>query len=73
MDEVLDDPHLKAVDFFQVKQTPTEGGWRTMKPPIHFSKTPASIRRVPPKPGADTEEVFREMGVTAKASVAEKA
>jgi crotonobetainyl-CoA:carnitine CoA-transferase CaiB-like acyl-CoA transferase len=66
MEEVLEDPHLKAVNFFQVMQTPTEGGWRTMKPPIHFSKTPASIRRVPPKPGADTEEVFREMGVTAK-------
>lgn len=73
MDEVLSDPHLKAVEFFQVRQTPTEGGWRTMKPPIHFSKTPASIRRVPPKPGQDTEEVFREMGVAVKPPVPEKA
>jgi crotonobetainyl-CoA:carnitine CoA-transferase CaiB-like acyl-CoA transferase len=73
MDEVLDDPHLKAVDFFQVRQTPTEGGWRTMKPPIYFSKTPASIRRAPPKPGQDTEDVFTEMGVTVKPAVPEKA
>jgi len=58
MDEVLEDPHLKAVNFFQVHDHPTEGGWRSTKPPIHFSKTPASIRRVPPKPGQDTEEVL---------------
>ncbi len=58
MDEVLEDPHLKAVNFFQVRDHPTEGGWRSTKPPIHFSKTPASIRRVPPKPGQDTEEVL---------------
>ena len=58
LDEVLDDPHLKAVDFFQVREHPTEGGWRATKPPILFSKSPASIRRPPPKPGADTEEVL---------------
>ena len=32
--------------------------WRAMKPPIKFSKTPASIRRDPPQPGADTDEVL---------------
>src|SRR5262249_32110358 len=73
MDGVLHDPHLKAGEFLQEKQPPTEGGWRTMNPPIYFSKTPASIRRPPPKPGADTEEVFREMGVPVKPPVSEKA
>jgi crotonobetainyl-CoA:carnitine CoA-transferase CaiB-like acyl-CoA transferase len=58
LDEVLDDPHLKAVDFFPVLPHPTEGGWRATKPPIRFSKTPASIRRVPPKPGQETDEVL---------------
>ena len=57
LDEVLDDPHLKAVDFFQVREHPTEGGWRTIKPPVKFSKTPASIRLAPPKPGQDTKEI----------------
>ncbi len=57
LDEVLEDPHLKAVDFFQLREHPTEGTWRAMKPPVKFSKTPASIRRDPPRTGADSDDV----------------
>jgi crotonobetainyl-CoA:carnitine CoA-transferase CaiB-like acyl-CoA transferase len=53
LDEVLEDPHLKAVNFFQLRDHPTEGKWRAMKPPVKFSKTPSSIRRDPPRPGQD--------------------
>ncbi len=58
LDEVLNDPHLKAVDFFQVHEHPSEGGWRAMRPPVKFSKTPATIRRAPPLPGQDNDEVL---------------
>ncbi len=58
MDTVLDDPHLKAVNFFQVLPHESEGQWRAMKPPIKFSKTPASIRSNPQKPGASNEEIL---------------
>jgi crotonobetainyl-CoA:carnitine CoA-transferase CaiB-like acyl-CoA transferase len=51
LDGVLDDPHLKAVGFFVERDHPSEGTWRAMKPPVKFSKTPASIRRDPPRPG----------------------
>jgi len=57
LDEVLEDPHLKAVNFFQLRDHPTEGKWRAMKPPVKFSKTPSSIRLDPPRPGQDGEEV----------------
>jgi crotonobetainyl-CoA:carnitine CoA-transferase CaiB-like acyl-CoA transferase len=57
LDEVLEDPHLKAVEFFQLREHPTEGTWRAMKPPVKFSKTPASIRRDPPRTGADTDDI----------------
>ncbi len=57
LDEVLEDPHLKAVNFFQLREHPTEGPYRAMKPPIKFSKTPATIRRDPPRPGQDGEEI----------------
>ncbi len=57
LDEVLADPHLNAVDFFQVRELAGEGRWRAMKPPVKFSKTPASIRLDPPKPGADNDKV----------------
>jgi crotonobetainyl-CoA:carnitine CoA-transferase CaiB-like acyl-CoA transferase len=66
MDGVLEDPHLKAVDFFQVMPHETEGQWRSMKPPIQFSATPASVRINPRKPGADTEEVLG--GIARKAA-----
>lgn len=56
LEEVLADPHLGAVDFFEVREHPSEGTWRATKPPLKFSKTPASIRRDPPLPGQDTEE-----------------
>lgn len=55
LSEVLDDPHLKAVDFFELRELAGENKWRAMKPPVKFSKTPASIRIDPPKPGADND------------------
>jgi crotonobetainyl-CoA:carnitine CoA-transferase CaiB-like acyl-CoA transferase len=58
LDEVLNDPHLKAVGFFETREHPTEGGWRTMRPPVKFSKTPASIRLSPPKPGQDNDTIL---------------
>jgi crotonobetainyl-CoA:carnitine CoA-transferase CaiB-like acyl-CoA transferase len=57
LDDVLEDPHLKAVDFFQLREHATEGKWRAMKPPVTFSTTPSSIRRDPPRPGEDGDEV----------------
>lgn len=58
LEEVLADPHLNAVDFFQLREHPSEGPWRTMKPPVKFSKTPASIRLDPPRPGQDGGKIF---------------
>jgi crotonobetainyl-CoA:carnitine CoA-transferase CaiB-like acyl-CoA transferase len=68
MDNVLDDPHLKAVGFFEVRPHETEGEWRSMKPPVKFSKTPASVRINPRKPGADTEAVLGRTGKKSKAA-----
>jgi len=56
LEEVMVDPHLNAVNFFELREHPTEGTWRAMKPPVKFSKTPASIRRDPPRPGQDNGE-----------------
>jgi crotonobetainyl-CoA:carnitine CoA-transferase CaiB-like acyl-CoA transferase len=61
MDNVLDDPHLKAVGFFEVLPHETEGEWRSMKPPVVFAKTPASVRSNPQKPGASNEAVLGKL------------
>ena len=53
LDEVLEDPHLKAVEFFQLRNHPSEGPYRAMRPPVRFEKTPATIRNDPPLIGQD--------------------
>jgi crotonobetainyl-CoA:carnitine CoA-transferase CaiB-like acyl-CoA transferase len=58
LEDVLADPHLNAVGFFDVREHPSEGKWRAMRQPIKFSKTPTSIRHEPPRIGQDGFDIF---------------
>ncbi|NBC21508.1 MAG: CoA transferase [Alphaproteobacteria bacterium] len=63
MSDVLTDPHLKAVGFFENAEHPEAGAYRAMTHPVAFSRTPACIRRHPPRHGADTETVLESLGL----------
>lgn len=63
MEDVLTDPHLEAVGFFQTRTHPQAGDYRSMKHPVKFSATPASIRTDPPTLGADTETMLASLGL----------
>ncbi len=63
MADVLTDPHLTAVDFFTERTHPDAGPYRSMRHPVHFSATPASVRLDPPRHGADTETVLASLGL----------
>jgi crotonobetainyl-CoA:carnitine CoA-transferase CaiB-like acyl-CoA transferase len=65
LDELMDDPHLDAVGFFERYEHPKAGAYHQMKPPITFSATPANVRRHAPEMGEHTEEILAELGVTA--------
>jgi crotonobetainyl-CoA:carnitine CoA-transferase CaiB-like acyl-CoA transferase len=66
LDGLLEDPHLVATGFWQEFDHPTEGRIRQSKPPINFSKTPATIRTLAPRLGADSVEVLTEAGISAE-------
>ena len=67
VDDLLADPHLKAVGFWHSMQHPTEGQLTLPGLPVHYSATPGSIRRAPPNLGEHTAEVLAELGIFSSA------
>jgi crotonobetainyl-CoA:carnitine CoA-transferase CaiB-like acyl-CoA transferase len=63
LEGLKDDPHLKAVDFWQEVDHPTEGKIRMTRFPVNFSETPADVRKLPPRLGEHSVEILREAGL----------
>jgi crotonobetainyl-CoA:carnitine CoA-transferase CaiB-like acyl-CoA transferase len=59
---IMDDPHLKAVGFFETHQHPVEGEIRTMRVPSTWTASQPEHSGPAPVLGQDTEHVLREMG-----------
>ena len=62
VDDLLDDPHLAAIGYFQEVEHPTEGRLRSMAVPSEWSESPPAYRRHAPRMGQHTREVLRETG-----------
>jgi len=65
IDDLLTDPHLEAVQFFNEVEHPTEGTLKTARFPIDYSRSPATVRRLAPNLGEHTDEVMNEFGIDA--------
>jgi crotonobetainyl-CoA:carnitine CoA-transferase CaiB-like acyl-CoA transferase len=61
-EELLDHEQLTATGFWQKKEHPTEGTMRYPSPPVQFSKTPSSVRRLQPRLGEHSREILTEAG-----------
>jgi crotonobetainyl-CoA:carnitine CoA-transferase CaiB-like acyl-CoA transferase len=61
LDDLETDPHLSAVGLFETYEHPEVGPYKAIRPPVRFTKTPANIRRHPPRLGQHTEEVLAEV------------
>jgi crotonobetainyl-CoA:carnitine CoA-transferase CaiB-like acyl-CoA transferase len=66
LETLLHDPHLEATGFWQLVEHPSEGGMRLPGIPAAYSRTPADIRRLPPRLGEHSLEVLREAGLGAE-------
>lgn len=70
LSDLMNDPHLQSVGLFEKREHPVEGPYWSLSHPVNYEKTPASVRRDPPRLGEDTGQVFRELGLT-EAEIAE--
>ena len=58
IEDLFEDPHLKAVGFFETLEHPTEGPLVTPRFPVRFDRSPASVRRLAPNLGEHDAEVL---------------
>jgi crotonobetainyl-CoA:carnitine CoA-transferase CaiB-like acyl-CoA transferase len=61
IEDLPNDPHLKAVDFWEFPQHPTEGRLRVARNPLQMSASPPAISRLPPNLGQHSAEILREL------------
>jgi crotonobetainyl-CoA:carnitine CoA-transferase CaiB-like acyl-CoA transferase len=59
---LLENEQLAASGFWHTFEHPTEGTIRMTDPPIRFSKTPSTIRTLPPLLGEQSAEILAEAG-----------
>jgi crotonobetainyl-CoA:carnitine CoA-transferase CaiB-like acyl-CoA transferase len=62
LDQVHEDPHVKAVGLFGSAEHPSEGRYRSVRSPVSFSAAAFRIRRHAPRLGEHTAEVLAEAG-----------
>ena len=60
--EIFEDAQLSRT-LFEERALGEDGTYRAMKPGLRFGRTPAAIRRDPPRIGQDTDEVLAELGI----------
>lgn len=61
-EDLLTDAQLAATGFWVFADHPTEGRIRMTDPPVRFSKSPNTIRRLQPRLGEHSEEILAEAG-----------
>jgi crotonobetainyl-CoA:carnitine CoA-transferase CaiB-like acyl-CoA transferase len=66
LDQVFDDPHVKAREMVVEMEHPAMGTkpMKLIANPIKLSKTPPTYRKAPPMLGQHTEDILKEAGLS---------
>jgi crotonobetainyl-CoA:carnitine CoA-transferase CaiB-like acyl-CoA transferase len=67
IDDIVRDPHLAAIGYFETVEHPSEGRLRSLKVPSEWSETEPAYRRHAPRLGEHTREVLAEAGLASEA------
>jgi len=67
LEDLIDDPHLAAVGFFETKTHPTEGQIRYLGIPSRWNGDGLEIGRHAPRLGEHSVEVLKDAGIAAAA------
>ncbi|NBS73373.1 MAG: CoA transferase [Betaproteobacteria bacterium] len=62
LEDLVNDPHLKSVDFWQIHQHPSEGSLRMARVPIQMSGARTDFKRLQPLLGEHSKEILQELG-----------
>ena len=64
-ESLLNNEQLNASGFWRMVEHPTEGRLRMTDPPVRFSDSPSSVRRLAPRLGEHSAEILAEAGYSA--------
>jgi len=59
--DLPEDPHVKAVKLFSTGEHPSEGAYKVIRAPVSFSKSPFKLRHHAPKLGEHTDAILTEL------------
>ena len=62
LDDLVNDPHLRSVNFWEIHQHPSEGAVRIPRVPIQMSGARTDITRLQPQLGEHTQEILLACG-----------
>lgn len=60
--DLVDDPHLSAVELFEATEHPHLGPYRSVRNPVRYDTMATGLRHHAPVPGEHTAEVLGELG-----------
>ncbi|MBT5110471.1 MAG: CoA transferase [Rhodospirillaceae bacterium] len=64
VEDLFDDPHLDAVNFFGTEEHPTEGRLKHIRPPIRMSKSKPGPGRPAEHVGQSTRDLLQQAGLS---------